>query len=51
MLQDSAPASIADQLSGVCHDMPTGVNIEILMADVGQNRDTIQQEILGARLM
>ncbi|XP_033628209.1 uncharacterized protein LOC117290773 isoform X1 [Asterias rubens] len=35
---------------GVCYDVPTGVNLEILYANTGEFGGLVQQEILSARI-
>lgn len=49
-VQDPTPPQILDQLSGICFDVPTGVNVDIMIADAGEFNGFVIQEIVSARV-
>ncbi|PIK34038.1 hypothetical protein BSL78_29138 [Apostichopus japonicus] len=41
---------ILDQLNGICFDVPTGVNLEVLITDAGEYNGFMIQEIVSAKI-
>ncbi|PIK59796.1 hypothetical protein BSL78_03251 [Apostichopus japonicus] len=49
-VQDPTPPQILDQLHGICFDVPTGVNLEVLITDAGEYNGFVIQEIVSAKI-
>ncbi|XP_077996328.1 uncharacterized protein LOC144449628 [Glandiceps talaboti] len=42
--------STLEQIVGTCYDVPTGINVDILIAEVGEYRGAKQREIISAKV-